>query len=254
MSDEPLSPVADAFSYPLRRSGWMMIAIGSVFFGILNIGATAPFIGFAAWFAGLAYFTAVYFEIFVSSVNGNDECPDWPDISDILGDIIMPVLRSFGVLFISFLPMMVVLGCMGDVENRWGNPLVWVAIIWGAFYFPMAILNVGVGNEMAGALPHRVLPAIVRAMPGYLLLAALLAAVFVLSRVAVVFGSKVPFLGVLLSAGISLYFMMVQARLAGTFYLRRMETETEEEEEELRVVPVPETRELGFEDTKEISP
>jgi hypothetical protein len=231
----------------------MMIVIGSVFFGILNIGATAPFIGFAAWFAGLAYFTAFYFEIIVSTVNGNDECPGWPDITDILGDIIMPVLRSFGVLFLSFLPMMVVLGSMGDVENRWGNPLVWVAIVWGAFYFPMAILNVVVGNEMAGALPHRVLPAIVRAMPRYLLLAALLASVFILSRVAVVFGAKIPFFGGLLSAGISLYFMMVQARLAGTFYLRRMEAEHDEEEDELQASPPPETHDPRLQDTKEIS-
>lgn len=221
----------DAATYPLRGSGWIMITIGAVLSAVLTLGTIAPGFGIFAWFAGLAYFTAFYFDIIGSTVNGQDECPNWPDITDLLGDIILPVVRCIGVWLLSFLPLVIVIARMGDDESEFSNPAVWAALAWGAFYFPMAILNVAVGNEMSGALPHRVLPDAIRAMPGYLWLVALLSAVFVLSEVAAVYGSKVPFVGGLLAAGISLYFMMMQARLAGLFYRRRIEAEEDQVEE-----------------------
>jgi hypothetical protein len=231
MSDErELSLLEDAATYPLRGTGWIMILIGSVLSALLSLGAIAPGFGLAAWVAGFGYFTAFYFEIINSTVNGSDECPDWPDITDFMDDIALPVVRCIGVWLIAFLPLTLVLSRMNVEDNLLTSPAVWAGLAFGAFYFPMAILNVAVGNEMAGALPHRVLPDAIRAMPGYLLMAAMLAAVFVLSRVAAVYGSKVPFIGGLLSAGISLYFMMMQARLGGLFYRRRLEAEGNDEE------------------------
>jgi hypothetical protein len=215
----------DAATYPWRGCGWIMITIGALLSAVLTLGTITWGFGIFAWLAGFAYFTAFYFDIINSTVNGDDVCPGWPDISDLMGDIVMPVLRSFAVWILSFLPLFLLVIRSAEKESGFGGVGVWAALAWGAFYFPMAVLNVAVCNEMAGAMPHRVLPDAVRSMPRYLWLVGLLAAVFVLSRIAAVYGSKVPFIGGLLAAGISLYFMMMQARLAGLFYRRRLEAE-----------------------------
>jgi hypothetical protein len=254
MSDERTpSLLEDAATYPLRGSGWIMITIGAVLSAVLTLGTIAPGFGIVAWFAGLAYFTAFYFDIISSTVNGGDECPDWPDITDLMSDIVMPVVRCIGVWILSFLPLIIVIARMGDDESELRNPAAWAGFAWGAFYFPMAILNVAVGNEMSAALPHRVLPDAIRAMPGYLWLVALLTAVFVLSEIAVVYGAKVPFIGGLLAAGISLYFMMMQARLAGLFYRRELDDDDDDQKDASLNASSPPHEMSGPQDSTEIS-
>ncbi len=97
------------------------------------------------------------------------------------------------------------------------------------FQSGLAILKVIVENEMAAALPHRVLPAIIKAMPRYFLLAGLLLAGIVLSILLETLLSRIPWAGGLLAAGTSLYFMMAQARLGGVFYRDQWAAEAEEE-------------------------
>ncbi len=237
MQDEKPEPslLSEALAYPFRGSGWIMIVLGAGLSALLTLGSAAPLIGKAAWFAGFGYFTAFYFDIILTTINGRDEPPDWPDITDLWGDIFQPALRTMGTVMIAFFPLFLAIYANRDSDDGLlMSPLVWAGMVFGAFYFPMAILNVAVGNDIMGALPHRVIPDAVRAMPGYLVVAGLLAAVFVISKLAVVAGYAVPFLGGLFAAGISLYFMMAQARLAGSFYRQRLEAEEAEEEDEDR--------------------
>src|SRR5688572_4700395 len=127
----------DAATYPLRGSGWIMILIGSVLSALLSLGSIAPGFGLAAWAAGFAYFTAFYFEIINATVSGSDECPDWPDISDLWGDIFLPVIRCAGVWLIAFMPLTIVLSRMDVESNLLTSPAVWAGLAFGAFYFPM---------------------------------------------------------------------------------------------------------------------
>ena len=225
-------PLLDALGYPVRGSGRILLVIGAVLSAVLGFASGFSIFGGIAWLLGLAYFNAYYHSIVESTVSWNEDAPDWPDVSDLVGEVIVPMVRTAGVFLLSFLPM---LGCVMLARKLgggiWSSPLVWLGILWGVLYFPMAILHVIVSNEMINALPWHVLPKILKAMPGYLLLAGLLLAGLVISVVVEVVLGRIPLLGGLLAAGAGLYFMMAQARLAGIFYRDQLGIEEAEEED-----------------------
>lgn len=223
--------VQDALVYPWRDSGWIIILIGAVISAALDLIFGFGVLGLVAWFMGLAYFNAFYFNIVESTISGSDEAPDWPDLSDIPGSILLPMGRTIGVWLISFLPAILVLSLREEGSTLWENPLGVLAMLAGAFYFPMAILDVIVGNDIRLAMPQHVLPRIRRAMPRYLSLVGLLVALLILSSVVSSLTSSVPIAGIFVSSGVALYFMMAQARLAGLFYRQRMEAEAIEDAE-----------------------
>ena len=184
-------PLMDALGYPVRGSGRILLVIGAVLSAVLGFASGFSLFGGIASLLGLAYFNAYYHSIVESTVSWNEDPPDWPDISDLVGEVIVPTVRTAGVFLLSFLPM---LGCVVLARKLgggiWSSPLVWLGILWGVLYFPMAILHVIVSNEMINALPWHVLPKILKAMPVYLLLAGLLLAGLVISGVIeVLFGA-----------------------------------------------------------------
>ena len=225
-------PLMDALGYPVRGSGRILLVIGAVLSAVLGFASGFSIFGGIAWLLGLAYFNAYYHSIVESTVSWNEDAPDWPDVSDLVGEVIVPMVRTAGVFLLSFLPM---LGCVMLARKLgggiWSSPLVWLGILWGVLYFPMAILHVIVSNEMINALPWHVLPKILKAMPGYLLLAGLLLAGLVISVVVEMVLGRIPLVGGLLAAGAGLYFMMAQARLAGIFYRDQLGLEEAEEED-----------------------
>lgn len=218
----------DALTYPVRGSGRILLVIGAVLAAVLGFVSGASVFGGISWVLGMAYFNAYYFNIVETTVSGGDEPPDWPDVTDLLEEMILPLLRMIGVTLISLLPLIAIIALNHDRAHPWTSPLTWLGLAWAAFYFPMAILNVIVSNQLIEALPHEVLPRICRAMPSYLVVAGLLAAALLISGVVTKVLGQVPFVGDLLSAAGGLYFAMAQARLAGTFYRKHLE-ETEEE-------------------------
>jgi hypothetical protein len=226
-------PLMDALTYPVRGSGRILLVIGAVLSAVIGGAAGFSLFGFIALCLGFAYFNAFYFSIVESTVSGNDEPPDWPDISDLLGDMIVPMIRSIGVWLICMLPLIVMLAIPMEEVPILKILLVLAGLGWAVLYFPMAILNVIVSNEMIKALPHEVIPRIRAAMPSYLAIAGLLAAAFVVSLIVTKFLGRVPYLGGLLSAGGALYFSMAQARLAGTFYRKHLEEAEAAEREDV---------------------
>jgi hypothetical protein len=214
-----LTPLMDSLTYPVRGSGRILLVIGAVLSAVLGLASGAIIIGGFAWLLGLAYFNAYYCSIVESTVSWNDEPPDWPDVSDLAGEIIMPMARLLFTGLIALLPVIVIVALRpDDGSSVWAYPGVWLGVLWAAFYFPMAILMVIVSNELVNALPQHVLPAIRRAMPSYLVLTGLLLAAFVISGVVTALAGRLPLIGGLLAGGISLYFTMAQARLAGVYY------------------------------------
>ncbi len=212
------NPLMDALGYPVRGSGRILLAIGAVLSAVLGFASGFSMFGGIAWLLGISYFNAYYHSIVESTVSWNEEPPDWPDVSDLAGEVIVPMVRTAGVFLISFLPMLGAVALRSEDGNIWNSPLVWLGILWGVLYFPMAILHVIVSNEMIRAFPQHVLPRIAWAMPNYLLLAGLLLTGLVISGFAEVVLGRIPLIGGLLAAGAGLYFMMAQARLAGIFY------------------------------------
>jgi hypothetical protein len=213
------TPLMDALTYPVRGSGRILLVIGAVLSAVLGLASGAIIIGGFAWLLGLAYFNAYYCSIVESTVSWNDEPPDWPDVSDLAGEIIMPMARMLFTGLIALIPVMILVALRpDDGSSVLAYPGVWLGVLWAAFYFPMAILRVIVSNELVNALPQHVLPAIRRAMPSYLVLTGQLLAAVVISGLVTALTGRLPLIGGLVAGGISLYFTMAQARLAGVYY------------------------------------
>lgn len=228
--DEPeRTPLWDALTYPIRGNGRYLLITGAVMVALFNLASGAILIGGIASLFAAAYLNAYYFDIVETTVSGRDEAPDWPDASDILNDFLLPMLRMWFTLIISFSPLLLQL-YFSDESSGWGVG-DWILLLVGAVYFPMAILNIIISNEWAAALPHQVVPRIIKAMPGYLGLTALLLASVVGAFLVNLALGRVPFVGGLLTAGAGLFFAMAQARLAGLFYRRHLEMQEDEDGE-----------------------
>ncbi len=242
MPDESraLTLLEDASAYPFRGHGWVMLVIGS----IISAGST---LGYSWALTGISvalvsgYFLAYYSAIIESTVSGRDEPPDFPEISDYSEDILRPALRSTEVLLIAFLPLIVLRFCVLDIDANedalLGMPLAWVFLAWGAFYFPMASIKTVVETDLYAALPHRVLPDILRHLRAYLPLVGMIAGMVVLSSLADWMGASMPLIGWIFAGGVSFYLMMVHARLGGMFYRDCLEREVDEAEVAVDVMP-----------------
>src|SRR4051812_16909664 len=95
--------LADVLTYPLRRGGLLMLAIGAGFSILLHIGTYAAFVGVFVWAFAWGFFGTYYFEIINTTVNGRDDLPDWPDLTNVHEDF-WPMLQIAGVSAISLAP------------------------------------------------------------------------------------------------------------------------------------------------------
>src|SRR5690606_21456315 len=97
------------------------------------------------------------------------------------------------------------------------------ALVFSCCYFPMAVLATQAFGGVGAALPHVVIPAIIKALPGYLLALAALILVFVICALAQDFIAKVPFIGWFVSSAVALYGLMFQGRLIGLIYVAKQD-------------------------------
>lgn len=209
--------LADALSYPIRRGGWIMIVVGAVFSVILDFLQFAPIVGLAVAIFSAGYFGSFYLSIINSTMIERDEVPDWPGFSSFWDDILSPFLRLFGLGIVSFLPVFL-LSFFGDEDAAWFGPALITAVLYGVCYFPMAALASLAFGNLGGALPHIVFPAIVRSMPGYLLVVVALIVGIALSATIEELTKGIPYVGWFLAAAVALYGLMFQGRLIGLLY------------------------------------
>jgi hypothetical protein len=212
--------LADVLTYPVRSGGWLMIAIGAGFSVLVYLATWAPFIGGIVGLLAAGFFAAYYLEVINTTVNGGDDPPDWPSVSDFKEDILMPLVYTIGIALISWGPLLLT----QFIDKTWEGREAWQvgAFVFALIYFPMATLGYVMHGHLGGALPHRVLPAIFRALPGYLVVIVLFTVLTVLSTLSDII-SKVPLVGIVLTAAPTLYLLMAQGRLIGLLYRAKRE-------------------------------
>jgi hypothetical protein len=205
----------DSIRYPFCRSGWITIVVGAAFFTIARL-----FTGFIGGLFISGYLLAFYMDIIGTSALGEDKCPDWPGFSSFIDDILNPYFRGMSALFISILPALV-LGVMGAANSS--KPLLaaaGAAVVWSAFYYPLAIIGTVIFGNIGGTLPHRVIPAMVRTFPSSLLPG--ITNVFIIGILIVntAVSTHIPFFGKFYDYSTYLFFMTMQGRFLGLFYRR----------------------------------
>ncbi len=213
---------ADAFSYPVRDGGWAMILTGAVLAVVLDVAMFVPMLGLAVAVFSAGYFSGLYLDIVGSTMTGNDRMPDWPSFTDFMDDIVAPFLRIVGLVFVSFALVAVVFFVVDpEVDEFWW--LIGAAVGVGCFYFPMAVQGSVAAGNLVGALPHVVLPAIFRCLPGYLVVVAGLVVAVGVCGVVEEFGGRVPYVGWFVASGVAIYSMMMQGRLIGLIHREKAE-------------------------------
>lgn len=208
----------DALTFPLRGSGPAVIAGGAVLLQVVNLMGGMPVAGAAAALGTLGYLALYYLEVVDVTVSGGEEPPPWPGVSDLLDDIVAPLVRLAGLALIAFGPLLAVRLLE---PPGWSSAPVTAALgLWGLSYFPMAVLaSEVVGSPVAG-LPHRVIPAIARTLPGYLMVVGATLAVVVLAAVLAMLLLQIPWLGFLLLSVAGLYLFLFHGRLVGLTHRR----------------------------------
>lgn len=211
----------DSFRYPFRENGRMILIWGTILSGIPALTAWIPMIGPIVSLLIGAYLCAVFFEVMVTTATGSDDCSGFPDLSDILEDLIMPFIKIVAALLVSFLPYLILLFSLSD--SALFQPLSYLLIVFGIAYFPMAILAVGILHTFTALSPHIVVPAIKDAGGFYWVIVGILILVFVLESVVEAIFGDFFFLGVVTSAFIGMLALMINGRLIGLLYRNREE-------------------------------
>lgn len=205
--------IKDSLLYPVRGQGWAAIIPGGILSALVSIGAIVPGLGIYALGFSLGYFGAFYLKIIGTSMGGGNTLPEWPKLSRYSEDISSPAVQVAGVSLISYAPL-IVYSIVYPEASR--SPMITRLLeTYGFFYHPMACISLVMDCGFTVAMPHKVLPAIFRCLPGYLVCVVGVAVVLLIppSRST---ASIVPYLlqTFLLAIG-SLYISVVQARITG---------------------------------------
>jgi hypothetical protein len=233
MYEEPsfYRQIPGAFAYPFNKRGMFLLALGAGFFLIIALAGRAALF-FRLSFIGLllqilifvftyGYLFAYMQRIISTSAHGEDDVPDFPDITEFWSDILLPFFLFAGTLVVTFAPPIAVAIFMHDSQMFWYA--MGITIVLCALYFPMALLAVAVTDNFLALSPHVVIPSIVRVLGPYLvawLVLAMLAITGAGIKWAMGFVS-VPILPAVVVEFVSLYLLFVEMRILGLMFRAR---------------------------------
>jgi len=213
----------EAFSYPLKKDGAMLLVCGTLIFGFLEGGRWvlsyfkfAGFMGVAYWLcliASVGYLFAFMQNIVQASSQGEEKMPDWPEISGFWDDLAVPFFRFVILWLICLGPGIAV---MLFVSPMAGVPV----LLLGLFCLPMAILTVCLADGIHGLNPIIIFSGIGKVPLPYLAICGIFLVIIGLMH-----GCRmlldltgIPVLPTVISTFISLYGITVEMRLLGLLY------------------------------------
>ena len=192
---------------------------------ILGVGSYLvsflPILGLIAGLILTAYFCAIFFEIMITSASGSNDCIGFPNLTDILDDLILPFFKVVAVALFSFAPA--ILFAFSSSEGFAAEMIMLLLAGVGIIYFPMAILAVGILGTFRGMLPHIVVPSILKAGGLYWAIVGILFAVYVLESSLLGFLDQFFLVGALVSSFVSMLTLMINGRLLGLLYCHKEE-------------------------------
>jgi hypothetical protein len=167
------SRIPGSFGYPFKGSGAFVLVVCSIVsFGLGFLGK-----GLISIFATTAYYGYMFAfmqNIIHSTASADEELPGWPSIDDLGGCF----LRFLGAALISFaVPIGLTIMAIFSDESTIGSTLLIPGWIFGALYFPMALLAVAMKDTPIAANPLIVVPAIFKAPLEYLVTVVLMAVI-----------------------------------------------------------------------------
>ncbi|HEY1172414.1 MAG TPA: FHA domain-containing protein [Verrucomicrobiae bacterium] len=222
--------LGDIFLYPFRGWGPVILGSGTVMLAALVIlGHLLRFMGplsiittFMGALAIFAYLVSYMQQVVQASANGDEQMPDWLDLSSWWDDIGIPTLHLIGTMLISFSPLLAYL----IFTLFYSSPWIWIPLlILGLSYFPMAYLAVCVSRNLWTANPITVWYSISRVPLNYYLACIIFWGAYFTGFTIDVVLEFIPrtywLLAVaiqILSIPVTLYLWIVEARVLGLIY------------------------------------
>jgi hypothetical protein len=154
------SMIKDAFSYPFRGNGLLILILGTILFTALN------FVGKFSWYlyiAGWGYLLLMLQQIIHGTAMGEKTLPDWPEF-DGFGELAVKFFQWVVTIIVCFLPA-ILFAIFGPDEDYKIIGVIVLAFA-GALYFPMAALGVAMYDTIAALNPMLIVRSI-KAVPGH---------------------------------------------------------------------------------------
>jgi len=222
--------LSGVFAYPFKGAGPFVLIVSMVVLAAL--GFLSGGMSFFASMLFYGYLFAFMQNIIHSTASEDEELPGWPAWDDIGGC----ATRLAGALLFSFGPAIGLFWYA--IYNEEPTAGVWMlpAMIFGCFYFPMALLAVAMKDSPIAGNPLVVLPAIVKVPLEYIVAVVLMAAVIAvrqagemalvamfpkgmlthsIAKLFEMFGAR------LLWNFVALYLLAVNMRILGLLYVTR---------------------------------
>jgi Zn-finger nucleic acid-binding protein len=203
--------VARSFGYPFRGNGIIILICGTIFFGVvdlLHFGLIGLSLRVLLW----GYLFAFMQRIVVTSSQGEEEPPEFPEVSDYHQDIVVPFRQLFITLGVALLPSFFAFIYLGALAGQF-------TLLLGALYFPMALLGVAMSDSFGALNPVFVLSSVLKCFGQYL------AACFIFSGLMVLYYQiefsgeiDVPVVGFFVFWFVFLVFLMIGMRVLGMLY------------------------------------
>lgn len=162
-----------AFAYPFRGSGPLVLIFATLLFAALEFLSFGIF-GLLIKIVAIGYLFSFMQAIIQSTAAGDENMPEMPGMDDLFSGC----GRMIGTILMSFGPALVLAYFAIAQEQPTAGIAMIPAIIFGAFYMPMAFLAVAMKDNVMASNPLVVIPSILRVPLEYLVTAVLAVGLF----------------------------------------------------------------------------
>jgi len=212
----------DISTYAFRGNGKYVLIIGA------GISILADIVSFAGGLYSLislillaGYICAVFFDIINSTATGNDEAPDFPEVSNVIEDVFEPLVHMLAASLVSFGPWLAYWHFTDDAAIN--SSILYGLLGFGVIYFPMAMLAVVILGRLGGMSPHIVIPAIFRGGWLYWFAVLLICLLYFAElKASAIYGDQL-ILGTFIAAILGMFTIMTSGRILGIVYRDREE-------------------------------
>ena len=203
----------DALAYPFRGDGFIILALGTVLFTVLDfVGMFSWIISAAAW----GYLLLMLQQVLHGTAMGEDRVPNWPDF-DGFGQLLGKTFQWVGVLVACFGPGIFL--AFNTPEDDTVRVLLSVGLLFaGLAIAPMALLSVGMHDTLNGLHPVFLMKSLGRAPGHYIGMLVVFAALAGVQVLAGKLSDMIPIAGVVIDKLDEIWTAVFIARVMGAFY------------------------------------
>lgn len=147
--------------YPFRGNGIIILLCGTFFFGVLDLLPGFGIFGLMIKVILWGYMFAFMQRIVVTSAAGEEDPPEFPEVTDIGSDIVMPFCQLFVSLVVTLGVPILIWVKLGAFPGQF-------AMLLSMIYFPMALLAVAMSDSFTALNPVFVLSSVMKVFKQYL--------------------------------------------------------------------------------------